>query len=66
VSMHHSPERSASKLASVLYLAELRSDEFEDEPSQIKLNYALRASALNREQIRESKPEEVYARILAA
>jgi putative nucleotidyltransferase with HDIG domain len=66
VSMHHSPERSASKLASVLYLAELRSDEFEDEPSQIKLNYALRTSGLNREQIRESKTEEVYARILAA
>jgi putative nucleotidyltransferase with HDIG domain len=66
VTLHHAPERSAAKLASILYLAELRCGEFEDEPSQVKLNYALRTTGLTREQVRESKPKEFYSDILAA
>jgi putative nucleotidyltransferase with HDIG domain len=66
ISLHHSPERSASKLAAILYLAEVRSGGLEDEPSQVKLNAALKTAGLSREQFRRSEPRELLASILAA
>jgi putative nucleotidyltransferase with HDIG domain len=66
VTLHHAPERSLSKLAAVLYLAELRSGEFEDEPSQIKLEAALKTAGLTREQLSESEPTALLNSILAA
>jgi putative nucleotidyltransferase with HDIG domain len=66
VALHHAPERSASKLASVLYLAEMRSGEFEDEPSRIKMESALRTAGVTREQLYSSEPKELFSSILAA
>ncbi len=66
VALHHSPERTASKLASLLYLAETRSSESEDQPSAIKLNYALQTTGLTREQLRESAPKDLFTSIIAA
>lgn len=66
VTLHHAPERSLSKLAAVLYLAELRSGQLEDEPSGIKLDSALKTAGLTRNQFRESEPREVFNSILAA
>jgi putative nucleotidyltransferase with HDIG domain len=66
VTLHHSPERTASKLAAILYLAEVRSGEFEDEPSQAKLTAALRTAGLSREQFRTSEPNDLFTSILAA
>jgi putative nucleotidyltransferase with HDIG domain len=66
ISLHHSPERSASKLAAILYLAEVRSGGLEDEPSQVKLNAALKTAGLSREQFRRSEPRELLTSILAA
>jgi HD-like signal output (HDOD) protein len=66
VALHHSPERSVSKLASVLYLAEVRCGSFEDESSKIRLDYALSTAGLTRKDLRESNPEDLYVSILAA
>lgn len=66
ISLHHSPERSASKLAAILYLAEVRSGSVEDEPSQVKFNAALRTAGMSREQFQTSEPRELFASILAA
>ncbi len=50
VALHHSPERSAltSKLAAILYLAEVRSGAFEDEPSRVKFEFGLEDSWIER------------------
>jgi HD-like signal output (HDOD) protein len=66
VALHHSPERSASKLAAILYLAEIRSGAFEDEPTRVKLDCALKTAGLNREQFQTSEPPELFSSILAA
>ncbi len=66
ITLHHSPERSASKLAAVLYLAEVRSGECEEEPSPVKLNSALQTAGLTREQFRSSEPTDLFSSILAA
>jgi putative nucleotidyltransferase with HDIG domain len=66
VTHHHAPEKSASVMASVLYLAELRSDEIEDDPSPIKLSYALRNSNLTVRQVKDSEPSPVHASLMAA
>ena len=66
VSLHHSPERSASKLAAILYLAEVRSGVAEDEPSRVKFNSALKTTGLTREQFRTLEPTELFSSILAA
>jgi putative nucleotidyltransferase with HDIG domain len=66
VTLHHSPERSASKLAAILYLAEVRSGGLEDEPSQVKFNSALKTAGLTREQFRTSQPKDLFSSILAA
>jgi len=66
IALHHSPERSASKLAAILYLAEVRSGSFEDEPSKVKLDSALRTAGLSREQFRNAEPGEIFSSILAA
>ena len=66
VALHHSPERSLSKLASILYLAEVRSGACEDEASAVRLDYALTTAGLTRKEVRESQPEDLCASILAA
>jgi putative nucleotidyltransferase with HDIG domain len=66
VTLHHSPERSASKLAAILYLAEVRSGAFEDEPSRMKFDAALKTAGLSREQFRTLEPLELFSSILAA
>ncbi len=66
IALHHAPERSCSKLAAVLYLAEVRSGEFEDEPSQVRFAAALKTAGLTREQFRDAEPKALAASILAA
>jgi putative nucleotidyltransferase with HDIG domain len=46
VRWHHSPERSTSQLASLLYLAEFMVDSQEDLPSYIRLNAACRQAGI--------------------
>lgn len=46
VRFHHSPERTSSLLASLLYLAEQTSEEREDQPSGLRLDAAFDRSAL--------------------
>jgi putative nucleotidyltransferase with HDIG domain len=66
IAMHHSPERSESKLASIVYLAEVRSREWEDEPSPLKFRAALKTAGLTREQFQMSEPRDLFSSILAA
>jgi putative nucleotidyltransferase with HDIG domain len=66
VTLHHAPERTPSALASILYLAEVRSGSVEDDPSPIKMQAALKTSGLTREQVRESEPSAILASIMAA
>ena len=49
VEQHHQPERSSSKLASLLYLVEYWTDSEEDLPSRIRLDQAMRCTGVTME-----------------
>jgi HD-like signal output (HDOD) protein len=55
VRVHHQPERSSSKLASILYLTEFWTDSEEDLPSHARLEYALQSLGLTREVLHSAR-----------
>lgn len=70
VSLHHAPERTESKLAAVLYLAELRagqeSGEMEDLPSALKTAHALTTSGLSIADVQRTGCPEMVCALLAS
>ncbi len=56
---HHAPERSASPLASLLYVAEFVSDSDEDLPSYVRLNAACRQAGIDADVIAEIGRQDV-------
>jgi putative nucleotidyltransferase with HDIG domain len=56
IAFHHAPERSPSKLASILYLTEEWTDSSEDVPSAARFRTALERLGLRREQFEQLAP----------
>ena len=56
IEFHHSPERTANKLASLLYLTEQWTDSSEDTPSAARFRFALQALAMTEEQFNALAP----------
>jgi putative nucleotidyltransferase with HDIG domain len=66
VACHHSPERTKSKLAAVVYLAELRAGEHEDSPSLVKNGSALATTGLSLADVQGVRPRDQFSAILAS
>jgi putative nucleotidyltransferase with HDIG domain len=66
VQHHHSPERSESKLAAVVYLAEVRTGSAEDMPSLVRNGSALARTGLSLAEVHGVRPRDQFAAILAS
>jgi putative nucleotidyltransferase with HDIG domain len=66
ITFHHSPERSKSKLASVLYLSELRAGGNEGCLSIVQLERALQLTGLSFAELNQSGRYERFAAAIAA
>ncbi len=62
IEFHHCPERTESKLASLLYLTEQWTDSCEDAPSAARFHYSLRALGISKQQFSEisAAPDMIY------